>query len=80
MSAEQHPPRTIEQVRQDIARNLRKYRTLRGIAQETLAFEADVDRTMVSKIERAVTNPSVITLLKLANSLQISLSDLLVTD
>lgn len=50
---------------------------MRDLAQETLALEADVDRTMVSKIERGVTNPSIATLLKLANRLEIRLSDLL---
>lgn len=69
--------RTIEQVREDIARNLKAYRMMRGLAQEALALEADVDRTMVSKIERGVTNPSIATLLKLANRLEIRLSDLL---
>lgn len=70
-------PRSLEEVREDIAKNLRSYRQMRGLAQETLALEADVDRTMVSKIERGITNPSIATLLKLANRLEVTLSDLL---
>jgi len=35
-----------------------------------------VDRTVVSKIERAVTNPSIEILLKLANQLDVDLNDL----
>ena len=37
-----------------------------------------MDRTVVSKIERAVTNPSIEVLLKLANQLDVDLTDLFV--
>ncbi len=47
------------------------------IAQERLAFDAGVDRTVVSKIERAVANPSLDVLLRLANQLEIEVSQLL---
>ena len=77
MPAAQTQTRSIEEVREDIARNLKAYRMMRGLAQEALALEADVDRTMVSKIERGITNPSIATLLKLANRLGIQISDLL---
>ena len=68
---------TIEAVRSTIAKNLRHCRAERGIAQERLALTAGVDRTMVSKIERELTNPSIETLLKLANVLGVSVSALL---
>jgi len=48
----------------------------KGVAQERLALDAGVDRTVVSKIERAVTNPSIEILLKLANQLDVDLNDL----
>ncbi len=69
--------KTIEQVRDDLARNLKRIRKVRGVAQERLAFDAGVDRTVVSKVERAVGNPSLETLLKLANQLDATLADLL---
>ena len=51
--------------------------TLEQLAsKERLAFDAGVDRTVVSKIERAVTNPSIEILLKLANQLDVDLNDL----
>jgi transcriptional regulator with XRE-family HTH domain len=59
----------MEEVRNDLARNLKLLRKERGIAQERLALDAGVDRTVVSKIERAVGNPGLETLLKLANEL-----------
>jgi len=76
MIARSSQPHNLEAVRQDIATNLRRLRNNAGIAQETLAYEADVDRTMVSKIERAVANPSISTLLKLANRLGVSMTEL----
>ena len=68
--------KTIEEVRSTLAMNLRTIRLSKGIAQERLALDAGVDRTVVSKIERAVTNPSIEILLKLANQLDVDLNDL----
>lgn len=73
-------PITLEAIRSTIAINLRRYRAERGIAQERLALIAGVDRTMVSKIERELTNPSIATLLKLANVLGVTVSALLAND
>ena len=67
--------KTIEEVRSTLAMNLRTIRLSKGIAQERLALDAGVDRTVVSKIERAVTNPSIEILLKLANQLDVDLTD-----
>jgi len=71
--------KTIEQVKDDLAHNLKRIRLDRGLAQERLALESEVDRTVVSKIERAVTNPSLDVLLRLANRLDVELADLLAT-
>jgi transcriptional regulator with XRE-family HTH domain len=49
----------------------------KGLAQERLALDAGVDRTVVSKIERAVTNPSLEILLRLANQLEVEVGQLL---
>jgi transcriptional regulator with XRE-family HTH domain len=68
---------SLDQLKSDLAVNLRSHRAAQGIAQERLALEAGVDRTVVSKIERGVTNPSLAILLKLANTLNIDVSDLL---
>jgi transcriptional regulator with XRE-family HTH domain len=68
--------KTIEEVRSTLVINLRTIRLSMGIAQERLALDAGVDRTVVSKIEWAVTNPSIEILLKLANQLDVDLNDL----
>ena len=51
-----------------------------GLSQEALAFEADIDRTYVSQIERSVGNPSLMVLCRLAKVLQISVAELLVDE
>ena len=45
-------------------------------SQETLAFEAHVDRTYISSIERGVANPSVETLANICYSLNVTLAEL----
>ena len=69
--------KTLDEVRQDLAINLKAIRAERGLAQERLALDAGVDRTVVSKIERAKTNPSLDVLLRLANHLDTTLAQLL---
>jgi transcriptional regulator with XRE-family HTH domain len=60
-----------------LALNIKRIRLERGLAQERLALEAGVDRTLVSKIERVVANPSLEVLVKLATALQVSTQTLL---
>ena len=67
----------MEHLRADLARNMKQCRKTRGVSQERLALDAEVDRTVVSKIERCVGNPSLDTLLKLANRLDTTVSALI---
>lgn len=62
---------------QTIAANTREIRESRGLSQETLALEADVDRTYVSQIERGVANPSLRVLFQIATVLGVSTADLI---
>lgn len=68
---------TMEHLRADLARNIKLCRKSHGVSQERLALDAEVDRTVVSKIERCVGNPSLDTLLKLANRLDTTISALI---
>src|SRR5690349_21423500 len=61
--------------RRRIAWNLRKLRVARGLSQEALAADADVDRSYVGRLERAVENPTVDLLDKLAVALNADVSD-----
>ena len=68
---------TFENVRHTLSTNIRALRKERKLAQERLALEAGVDRTVVSKIEREVSNPSLEILVKLAAVLDIPVARLL---
>ena len=64
-------------IRQRLARNLRRFRDAKGWSQEKFAFEANIHRTYVSDIERGSRNPTITVLEKLAAPLGVSASDLL---
>ncbi|GAC1586636.1 MAG: hypothetical protein NVS3B5_20620 [Sphingomicrobium sp.] len=64
-------------IRQRLARNLRRFRDAKGWSQEKFAFEANIHRTYVSDIERGSRNPTIMVLEKLAAPLGVSASDLL---
>jgi len=48
------PPSDPRDLRQAFAANLRRLRHAKGISQEDLAYEADVNRTYLSKLEKGV--------------------------
>ncbi|OBK82935.1 hypothetical protein A5652_16145 [Mycobacterium sp. 1165178.9] len=56
---------------------LRRARSRAGLTQEGLAEASGLDRTYVSGAERGVRNPSLVTLARLSDALDIRLSDLL---
>lgn len=58
--------------------NVKALRLAHGLSQEELAFEAELDRTYISQIERGVSNPSVLVLLKISVILKVELSELFV--
>jgi transcriptional regulator with XRE-family HTH domain len=51
-------------------RVLRELRRERGLSQEALALEADLQRNYISLIERGINQPTITTLFKLAEALQ----------
>ncbi len=67
----------LDEIREKLSENIKRIRSERGLAQERLGLEAGVDRTVVSKIERKLANPSLEVLIRLANTLEVSVSDLL---
>jgi len=62
--------------RERVAWNIRRLRVERGIAQEALAVDAEIDRTYVSRLERSMENPTVAVLERLAAALDIRIEDL----
>jgi transcriptional regulator with XRE-family HTH domain len=59
------------------ARNLKRLRTKARLSQEELALRAGLDRTYISGCERAVRNPSLLSVEKIAAALNETASDLL---
>ena len=60
-----------------VGKNVRRYRELKGLSQEELAFDADLHRTYVSGVERGIRNPTVLIVAKLANALSVDPAKLL---
>ncbi len=58
-------------------RRLRALRMERGLSQEALSFEAELDRSYVGQVERGECNISLQNMAKLARALGVKLSDLL---
>ena len=60
-----------------LALNIRAIRLESGLSQEKLALDAGVDRTLVSKIERQISNPTLEILVKLSLTLKTPITTLL---
>jgi transcriptional regulator with XRE-family HTH domain len=64
-------------IREVFARNLRKARNAKGLSQEALAYEANIDRTYVSALERSQYSATIVMVDKLATALGVEATALL---
>ena len=64
-------------VRERLAKNMKRLRKERGWSQEALADEAGLDRTYISGIERKVKNPTVSVVERIAVALNCKMGELL---
>ena len=62
------PGREAEGLQQRVGQRVRELREARGLSQEALAFEASLDRTYVSSVERGRRNVSLSTLTQQTSS------------
>lgn len=67
----------LNKVQKVLAARIKTLRKAAGLSQESLAHEADIDRTYVSQLERAMVNPSLSVLVRVSNVLDVSVSQLL---
>jgi len=67
----------VDAVRQQLGANLKRRRRAARLSQERLSELADLDRTLISLIERGKKLPRIDTLVKLSRGLGLPLSDLL---
>jgi transcriptional regulator with XRE-family HTH domain len=66
-----------QDLRQAFSANLRRLRHAKGISQEELAYEAGVNRTYLSKLEKGVSYPGLEIIAKLATVLEVEPAELL---
>jgi transcriptional regulator with XRE-family HTH domain len=64
-------------LRQVFAANLRRLRHAKKLSQETLAYEADVNRTYMSKLEKGGSYPGLEVIGKIAAVLEVEPAELL---
>ena len=70
-----HP--AMQDWRAVLARNIQRLRRQRGMTQEELAFEAEIDLTYMGGIERGRRNPSLLVMARIAKALSVTLPKLL---
>jgi len=63
--------------RKIVGKNVRRIRQERGMTQEKLAFEAEIDLTYVGGIERGRRNPTLLVMARIAGALTVPLTKLL---
>jgi len=67
---------TVDALRQ-FGKRIRELRKRRGLSQEGLGFEAELDRTYVGSVERGERNISLLNILKFAQALGVKPDKLL---
>lgn len=58
----------------EFGEHFRLIRKSKNLSQDALALEADIEKSQISRIERGVINPTVTTLLILAEAMEIPVS------
>ncbi len=71
------PSPAMQDWRTIVGRNVRRLRQKKGLTQEQLAFEAEIDLTYVGGIERGRRNPSLLVMARIADALSVPLPKLL---
>lgn len=61
-----------------VAETVRRARKAAGLSQEALAFEAGLDRTYISQVERSKRNVTIVVLARIAGALKTTPDRLLV--
>lgn len=62
---------------QNLGAKIKHLREEKGIDQKSFAFDCEIGRTQLYMIENGKTNPRLLTLIKIADGLEISVSELL---
>lgn len=76
---QKYTPQDIKLMKQ-LGEKVRELRNLKGLSQFQLGLEANLTKNQIGRIERADRNTSLVTLGRIANALDIPLSQLFVLE
>lgn len=62
-------------ITEKVGQRIRELRRTRGISQEKLALKAEIDRTYLAGVEQGKRNPSIKSLEKIINALEVSFKE-----
>ena len=63
-------------IKQKFGKQVKRLRLEKGLSQEKLAYEADLDRTYIPSIEKGERNVSITVVEKIAKALRVDITDL----
>lgn len=66
-----------EKLLREFGKNLKKLRLAKGLSTRKFALEADIAHSAVAKLEDGLSNPTLTTLIKIANALEVDVEELL---
>lgn len=66
-----------EKFLKEFGKNLQKLREAKGLSTRQFAYEADISHSSVGRLEAGLANPTMTTLVKLAEALQTDLNTLI---
>lgn len=67
----------LNDLKEAISSNIKKYRKAKGISQEKLGLISGIDRSYMSEIERCLANPTIEAILRISNALEVNPEELL---
>ena len=68
---------TMDQISEQLGQNIKRIRAKKKMSQGDIARALEVDRGYISNIENGKKNPTIATIQKLANALEVSADELL---
>jgi transcriptional regulator with XRE-family HTH domain len=65
-----------EKFLKEFGKNLQKLREARGLSTRQFAYEAEISHSSVGRLEAGLSNPTLTTLIKIADALEVDLNRL----
>ena len=68
--------RNNEKFLKEFGKNLKKLRIEKGLSTREFAYEADIAHSSVGRLEAGLSNPTITTLIRIADALEVDLNKL----